>query len=601
MSLLITILFGGLEIQAQTPTSEWVYGGGDPLSRIEKTGIALTFGRWAGGYVPTKGSRSYSAKGENRTDSWSSKNYNFALDLGNGTKNNAYNLAPDGFNAANKGPAATAKYDGFDECPNDPTDGVYDRGGWDGAVETHTTFDIPCRGGYIYFEPTRNGTLSVYMLQNGCIDIYDKAQTVQNKFWPYNNVEHAAHSPKGYVTWRPIFITDETGEEVEGVQVAGGSPHQKTWSELVQYIQQYGNDQGNNYIRWRESSHVNILYRNWITNGQYTNDGVWTGQSTDEINPWKAKYVASTPVKVPANLGGGYIVVEKGYVKYTFPVKAGKVYFIFSNSTKIGVQGFRFYADYNQPSERLVIDNNQQNLSFTKGAQYQRVTLTGRTFTKGVWTSLCLPFTVSIQQLRDKLGGIQGGSDEVETVHFNHIGDDDHVAYFDRHVYDQMIVAGVPVFVKPGKTVSNLIFNNVTIDAPQPKNVYSEQYGYTFKGVYGSEDMGQYGYFINDKLYWLKEKTMGSGSMRAYFKATSDNTGAGAKALANISFTKVYEDSDSETTGIVEMLSEGTARESNTLFDIYNLSGIKVRRQATSTEGLPKGIYVVNGNKVTVK
>ena len=27
-------------------------------------------------------------------------------------------------------------------------------------------------------------------------------------------------------------------------------------------------------------------------------------------------------------------MVEKGYVKYTFPVKAGKVYFIFSNSTK---------------------------------------------------------------------------------------------------------------------------------------------------------------------------------------------------------------------------------------------------------------------------
>ena len=189
----------------------------------------------------------------------------------------------------------------------------------------------------------------------------------------------------------------------------------------------------------------------------------------------------------------------------------------------------------------------------------------------------------------------------METVHFNHIGQDDHVAYFDRHVYDQMIVAGVPVFVKPGKTVSNLFFNNVTIDASEPKNVYSEQYGYTFKGVHGSEDMGAYGYFINDKLYWLKDKTMGSGSMRAYFKATSDNTGAGAKALANISFTKVYEDSDSETTGIVEMLSEGTASESNSMFDVYNLNGIKVRRQATSTDGLPKGIYVVNGKKVTVK
>ena len=36
-------------------------------------------------------------------------------------------------------------------------------------------------------------------------------------------------------------------------------------------------------------------------------------------------------------------------------------------------------------------------------------------------------------------------------------------------------------------------------------------------------------------------------------------------------------------------------------FDVYNLSGMKVRSNATSLEGLSKGIYIVNGKKYVVK
>ena len=35
--------------------------------------------------------------------------------------------------------------------------------------------------------------------------------------------------------------------------------------------------------------------------------------------------------------------------------------------------------------------------------------------------------------------------------------------------------------------------------------------------------------------------------------------------------------------------------------DIYTLTGIKVRQNATSTEGLPQGIYIFKGKKVVVK
>lgn len=51
-------------------------------------------------------------------------------------------------------------------------------------------------------------------------------------------------------------------------------------------------------------------------------------------------------------------------------------------------------------------------------------------------------------------------------------------------------------------------------------------------------------------------------------------------------------------TGIEEPLStDSTAK----VFDIYNLSGVLVRRQVTSLEGLPRGVYIVNRKKVYLK
>ena len=38
----------------------------------------------------------------------------------------------------------------------------------------------------------------------------------------------------------------------------------------------------------------------------------------------------------------------------------------------------------------------------------------------------------------------------------------------------------------------------------------------------------------------------------------------------------------------------------NASYDVYNLSGMKVRSNATSLDGLAKGIYIVNGKKVVV-
>ena len=37
------------------------------------------------------------------------------------------------------------------------------------------------------------------------------------------------------------------------------------------------------------------------------------------------------------------------------------------------------------------------------------------------------------------------------------------------------------------------------------------------------------------------------------------------------------------------------------LFDVYTTTGVKVRCQTNTLAGLPKGIYIVDGNKIIIK
>ena len=48
-------------------------------------------------------------------------------------------------------------------------------------------------------------------------------------------------------------------------------------------------------------------------------------------------------------------------------------------------------------------------------------------------------------------------------------------------------------------------------------------------------------------------------------------------------------------------INEVEATTAGAPFDVYTLSGVKVREAATDLNGLPRGIYIVNGKKVAVK
>jgi uncharacterized protein YjdB len=84
----------------------------------------------------------------------------------------------------------------------------------------------------------------------------------------------------------------------------------------------------------------------------------------------------------------------------------------------------------------------------------------------------------------------------------------------------------------------------------------------------------------------------------ATITCTSNATGLSTTCAVTVTTTsgsRSLDGDDDETTGIEE---NAVAVEP---FDVYDLSGHKVLHQVTSLDGLPNGIYIVNGKKVVIK
>jgi len=94
-------------------------------------------------------------------------------------------------------------------------------------------------------------------------------------------------------------------------------------------------------------------------------------------------------------------------------------------------------------------------------------------------------------------------------------------------------------------------------------------------------------------------KVKGIKAGTATITCTSVATGLSATCTVTVtasSASRSLDGDDDETTGI-KQLNENTVEP----FDVYDLRGQKVRNKVTSMDGLPEGIYIVNGKKVLNK
>lgn len=304
---------------------------------------------------------------------------------------------------------------------------------------------------------------------------------------------------------------------------------------------------------------------------------------------------------------------------YTWNLKAGKTYFLFSPNGVLGLYSYS-YPDVNKEDEKLQLTEdkpyNVTPVDFTK-ADVQR------TINPGVWNAICLPFAMNSAQVRATFG------DDTEIAVFKNMekkfSTGAYMPLFHIHYY-QIINAGLPILIKPSNdnnTIGNIkgsytwweiskpenesedtVKTEHTIDIPyvtvtgqEAKSITMDTDGeYTLKGIYSSETMPANSYVFGLKqgqdetrLFYTTDESTQIKGFRAYIShsASCDNQNV---------LTGMIVDNGGNATYI--MTATGKEAAGSEAQGVYSLSGVRV---ADSPAGLAKGVYITGGRKIIVK
>ncbi len=210
--------------------------------------------------------------------------------------------------------------------------------------------------------------------------------------------------------------------------------------------------------------------------------------------------------------------------------------------------------------------------SLNEGYDYTPVAATDvdvvltRSITAGNWSTICLPFDMTKDQVKATFG---------DDTQIAAIGEYNSSTKVLSTTSASTITANVPCLIKVTSNFTSKTIEGVTIQTGTPEKVIDGDF--KLVGVYASTKLPEGSYFVSgNKLYKATAKTNAMKPFRAYF----DSVPAGAR----LAFF------DEETTSIEDVRS----KMEDVRCEYFDLQG---RRVAQPT----KGLYIVNGKKVVVK
>lgn len=282
-----------------------------------------------------------------------------------------------------------------------------------------------------------------------------------------------------------------------------------------------------------------------------------------------------------------YTINKLAACRYGFDVKAGKTYVLFQNNATLGFYGFTFGASSTEATNVSISQTNGYTYEAKNNAT---VTLT-KPLTANVWNTICLPFSMTEQQVRSAFG------EDARIAEFKKVDERKDVALFGMHYY-QLITAGKPCLIKPSQVSETYTIKGVTIDAENALTIVDSNKKFNFVGTYATTSMPVNSHFLdsNDgKLYYITAAKNISG-LKAFLKPVENNSGA----KLSIAFDSTDNDQDNNTTGIeaIKDYTDQDAANSSANKGIYNING---QFMGTNPAILPQGIYVKNGKKFIVK
>lgn len=521
----------------------------------------------------------------------------------------------------------------------------------DGKTTVSHPYTLPVRGSFMTFEPTMNGTLSIYILQNGAwntnrADTYEdpdgegtitfsKGQIVAGEFRP-----HAFH----VVNQRGLTVQEfSPNYSVDTKQTVNGDYYCMFKGDKG--FDQTKYDDPHNVARWKEFAEYmspaeqKRCHDNW-------NNGDGGAQTIIELD------------------NGSFLAIEKGITKYTFHVTGNETYYFFSNFSKMGFAGASFLPDESQPTatpaegqistlelsdvtaynkitatekgtiEGTTLKDYTYKIGETEIApvagvsipQFYSITLT-RTFKPNQWTTLTLPFNLTEEEVQRIFGA---GTQLIQLNNGTINGNAARLEFIYHEI--QNVLPGHPYLIKPtGEEVDETNDATASVDKDGDGNiiaftVYSKCVNpfisqvdidcgaYTFKGTPGyctanETNNGVSGYSVN---YALNDIFISEGNGKLYVSGGSSygkgyrawiakDASASAAKISSISLVidNPGDDDDNETTSIdMADVDPDALNALGVATGVYNLNGQKV---SDDMQNLPKGIYIVNGKKIIRK
>lgn len=475
------------------------------------------------------------------------------------------------------------------------------------AGGTHP-FTLPVRGSYVTLEPTVNGTLTVYILQNGAWNTDKNYKIIKGEFRTHSfHVVNQRGLPVKYFSQNGYSVT--TKQTVEDGYTCDLSK-----------INDPVDNNSTNIALWEEfrtkfdEDMQKTIEANW-------NNGINGAQTIIELDDHS------------------FLAIQKGIVKYTFHVMAKETYYFFSNFSKMGFSGVNFIPDKNQPdeinypvlelsdTEKYVAPEKKSDGFYVAGKkcfevdsstpiggkeivakvpQFAKITV-NRTFKANQWTTISLPFNIMGSRVEE----IFGAGTEIIMLDNATVSNGAARLHFIYHEI-QNILPGYPYLIKPTKDVNGFEITNKYIN-PEMAQVDMDCGDYVAKMVagYSTGDLtntanGKSGYsvkygendiFVSDsdgKLYVSAGNSFGKG-YRSYI---AKKPGTPAAKSISMSYSGVDDSDYNIPTEIkfVELAPE--AVKAFGFSGVYNLNGQYV---GDTTENLPAGVYIANGRKIVIK
>lgn len=230
-----------------------------------------------------------------------------------------------------------------------------------------------------------------------------------------------------------------------------------------------------------------------------------------------------------------------------------------------------------------------------------------RTIKADVWNTICLPYAMTAEQVKAAFGNdvaladftgceADGNKDAESTsikVKFNSVD-----AIEANHPYLIKVSSTVDQFRTDGVVVSFELDEDVPAEPSIQNDVYSWKQGkttyYSYNSFFGNYVpntlVPSFGLFLNNNQFYYSTGKSKLKAFRGYFYFENawlaESPDPGAKISIYI---------DDEATGIdgfaVPVVANG----------VYDLSGRKIQLQDGDLNKLQKGVYIIDGKKVTIK